>query len=165
MAITSVSKQILGLIAWLGVTFAAAFVAAIASAKAGAFYQELVRPGWAPPGYLFAPVWSVLYFLMAIAAWLVWREQGLSSSIAALGLFLAQLLANALWSWLFFQWHRGALAFAEILVLWALILGTVIAFWHIQPIAGVILLPYLAWVTFATALTYATWKLNPHLLA
>ena len=102
---------------------------------------------------------------MGIAAWLVWRERGFHSSGAALWLFLVQLVVNALWTWLFFQWHRGALAFAEIFILWILILGTIFTFWRIRPIAGALLLPYLAWVTFATALTYAIWKRNPHILA
>jgi tryptophan-rich sensory protein len=80
-------------------------------------------------------------------------------------LFLLQLAANALWTWLFFAWRRGALAFGEILVLWALILGTVVAFRRVRPVAGALLLPYLAWVTFAAALTCAVWRANPALLA
>jgi tryptophan-rich sensory protein len=159
------SRQILGLASWLGITFAAAVLGAIASAKAGAFYQELARPGWAPPAALFAPVWSLLYLLMGIAAWLIWREQGFRGARIALGSYLIQLFANALWTWLFFQWRLGAIALAEILLLWAMILATVVAFWRIRPFAAVLLLPYWAWVTFAAALTYATWKLNPHLLA
>ncbi len=165
MPTTPLPKQVIGLLAWLGVTFVSALLGAIASVNAGAFYQHLARPAWAPPAFLFGPVWSVLYLLMGIAAWLVWRERGFHSSGAALWLFLVQLAANALWTWLFFQWHRGALAFAEIIFLWAIILGTIFTFWRIRPIAGALLLPYLAWVTFATALTYAIWKRNPHILA
>jgi tryptophan-rich sensory protein len=82
----------------------------------------------------------------------------------ALSIFLIQLAANALWTWLFFVWHQGAFALLEILVLWALILTTVLAFWRIRPWAGALLLPYLAWVAFASALTWAVWKGNPHLL-
>ena len=102
---------------------------------------------------------------MGIAAWLVWREHGFRKASTALSLFLIQLAANALWTWLFFVWHLGALAFGEILILWALILSTVVAFWRLRPIAGALLLPYLAWVTFACALTYAVWRRNPQLLA
>ena len=102
---------------------------------------------------------------MGFAAWLVWRVGGFAPARIALTLFLAQLAANALWTWLFFAWQEGALAFAEILLLWALIVCTVVAFWRVRPLAGALLLPYLAWVTFATALTFATWQLNPQLLS
>lgn len=158
------TKQILGLLAWLAISFSAAAVGGLASADAATFYRDLARPGWAPPGWLFAPVWSLLYLLMGIAAWLVWRVRGFRNASFALSLFLVQLGANALWTWLFFVWHRGAFAFAEILVLWLLILGTVIAFWRVRRLAGALLLPYLGWVTFASALTYAIWKRNPGLL-
>ncbi len=102
---------------------------------------------------------------MGIAAWLVWREQGFHKARGALSLFLIQLAANALWTWLFFTWRLGALAFAEILVLWVLISCTIVAFWRVRPIAGALLLPYLAWVTLASALIYSVWKRNPGLLS
>lgn len=159
------SKQALGLLGWLAISFAAAAIGGVASANAGEFYHALTRPAWAPPAWLFGPVWSVLYLLMGTAAWLVWRKQGFRGAGMALWLFLIQLAVNALWTWLFFVWHQGALAFIEIVILWALILATIVAFWRVQPLAGILLLPYLAWVTFASALTYATWRLNPQLLA
>jgi translocator protein len=165
MALSSMPRQLLGLLAWLGVSFAAAALGGFASANAGDFYQELTRPGWAPPAWLFAPAWTLLYFLMGIAAWLVWREHGFRKARVALSLFLIQLAVNALWSWLFFVWKLGALAFAEVLILWVLILCTVVAFWRVRPLAAGLLLPYLAWVTFASALTYAVWQSNPALLA
>jgi translocator protein len=157
-------SQLAGLAGWLLLTFAAAALGAVASAQAGAFYQQLVRPEWAPPGWLFGPVWTALYLMMAVAAWMVWREHGFRRAGPALTLFVLQLAANALWTWLFFVWHRGALAFAEILLLWALIAATLIAFRRLQVIAALLLLPYLAWVGFAAALTYATWQLNPGIL-
>ena len=157
-------KQLLGLLAWLGLSFAAAAVGAVASAQAGAFYQQLARPGWAPPGWLFAPVWTALYFMMGVAAWLVWQARGAPAAANALRLFLAQLAVNALWSWLFFAWHQGAWAFAEIAILWALIVGTIISFWRVSPSAGFLLLPYLAWVSFAAILCFNLWQLNPRLL-
>lgn len=160
----AVSKQILGLAGWLLLSFAAAGIGAVASANAGEFYQQLARPDWAPPGWLFGPVWSVLYLLMGIAAWLVWRERGFGHARAALILFLVQLAANALWTWLFFSWQLGALALIEILILMLLIVATMVAFWRIRPLAGALLIPYLAWVTFAVALTFATWRLNPQIL-
>jgi benzodiazapine receptor len=159
------SRQALCLVGWLMVTFVAAASGAIASANAGPFYQQLARPEWAPPAWLFGPVWTVLYILIAVDAWLVWRIGGFHVARTALSLFIVQLVANALWTWLFFVWREGALAFIEIIVLWALILCTLVAFWRTRPLAGILLLPYLAWVTFASALSFTIWKLNPLLLA
>ena len=122
------------------------------------------RPEWAPPSSVFGPVWTVLYALMGIAAWLVWRERHTPGSRRALLLFGAQLVLNTLWSWLFFAWHQGGLAFLDIVVLWLLIVLTIVAFWRIRPLAGALLLPYLAWVTYAAALNLAVWRLNPQLL-
>lgn len=133
----------------------------MASRDAGEFYLSLNRPDWAPPAWVFAPVWTVLYFLQGVAAWMVWRVRGWSGALA---LFCVQLALNALWTWIFFAWREGALAFAEIVVLWALIVATVIAFWRVRALAGVLLVPYLLWVTFAAALTYAVWTLNPQVL-
>jgi tryptophan-rich sensory protein len=158
-------KQLAGLIAWLALSFAAAAVGGVASANAGDFYLQLARPAWAPPAWLFAPVWTALYLLMGVAAWQVWRERGFRQAPIALSLFLLQLALNALWTWIFFAWRLGAVAFAEILVLWILILCTLVAFWRVRPVAGALLIPYLAWVTLATALTYAVWQRNPTLLA
>ncbi len=164
MARPSPSRQILGLLGWLILCFAAAAVGAVASAGAGAFYEQLVRPSWAPPGWLFAPVWTVLYVLMSVAAWLVWRVHGLREGRAALALFVVQLGANALWTWLFFVWRQGGLAFAEVIVLGCLIVATVASFRRRNALAAALLLPYLAWVMFAAVLTFSTWRLNPHLL-
>jgi benzodiazapine receptor len=136
----------------------------VASASAAGFYQSLSRPDWAPPSWLFGPVWTVLYVMIGVAAWIVWRERGFAGARFALSLFLIQLVANALWTWIFFAWRRGALAFAEIIVLWILIVVTMLLFWRIRRIAGALFVPYLAWVTFASALTYCVWKLNPDLL-
>lgn len=157
-------RQVLGLLGWLLAVFAAAAIGGFASASAGEFYRELVRPAWAPPGWLFGPVWSLLYALMGLSAWLVWRARGFAGARSALLLFIAQLAANALWTWLFFVWRQGALAFAEILLLWLLIVAVIAGFWRISKLAAALLLPYLAWVSFATALTLATWQLNRTLL-
>lgn len=155
------ARQVLGLAGWLLVTFIAAAIGAAASIDAGPFYAQLARPEWAPPSSVFGPVWTALYVLMGVAAWLVWRVDGFRAARAALTLFLIQLSANALWSWLFFGWHRGALAFADILLLWVLIVLTLVAFWRARALAGALLVPYLLWVSFAAALNYAVWKLNP----
>ncbi len=158
------AKQMVGLLGWLVFSFAASAIGALASVRAATFYQQLAQPVWAPPSSVFGRVWSVLYALMGIAAWLVWREGGWRAQRAALTLFVGQLAVNALWSWLFFAWHRGATAFADIVLLWLLLLFTISAFWRVRPLAGALLLPYLAWVTFAAALNYAVWQLNPQAL-
>ena len=158
------NRQLLGLAGWLVASFIAAAIGAAASIQAGAFYARLVRPDWAPPANVFGPVWTVLYLLMGLAAWLVWREGGFRARRLALSLFLVQLAVNALWSWLFFGWHLGALAFADIVLLWGLLVATLVAFWRVRPVAGALLVPYLLWVSFATALSYSVWQHNPQLL-
>ena len=160
MAYGSFRRQSLGLAGWLLATFAAGGVGAIASARAGVFYGQLVQPAWAPPAWLFGPVWSVLYLLMAVAAWLVWRKHGFQRASTALSLFVCQLFANALWTWLFFGMNRGALSLAEIAVLWLLIVTTIAAFWPLQRAAALMLAPYLAWVSFASCLNWSIVHLN-----
>src|SRR5512137_1389084 len=162
MASRSLSSQLVGLLAWLLVAFAAGAVGAVASVDAASFYAQLSKPSWAPPASVFGPVWSALYVLMGISAWLVWRSPGRKG--VALGLFVAQLAANALWSWMFFAWHRGALAAVEVLVLLALIVATGVAFWRTSRLAALLLAPYLLWVSFASVLTWTLWRNNPGLL-
>ncbi len=157
-------RQLTGLAGWLLVSFAAAAAGAVASIEARAFYAQLQRPDWAPPSWLFGPVWSALYILMGVSAWLVWRTGGFKAARSSLVLFLVQLAFNALWSWLFFAWHQGAMAFVEVLLLWVLIAATVASFWRRNAPAGILMLPYLAWVSFAAALTFTVWRLNPGLL-
>ncbi|MGE5318600.1 MAG: TspO/MBR family protein [Hyphomicrobiaceae bacterium] len=157
-------SQAIGLAVALCITFLAATAGGIASVNAGSFYAQLVKPAWAPPGWLFGPVWSALYILMAFAAWLVWRAAGLPQAKRALLLFAAQLVANALWSWLFFAWRLGASAFADVVALWILVAATLMSFWRVQRLAAVLLAPYLAWITFAAVLTLAVWRRNPQLL-
>jgi len=154
-----------GLLMWIAVCFLAAAIGASASVQAGAFYAELVRPDWAPPAALFGPVWTLLYAMMAVAAWLVWMRRDSRPVRLALAFFVTQLALNALWSWLFFGWQLGALAFLDIVVLWVMIAITLVLFWRIRPLAGWLLVPYLAWVTFAAVLNYRIWRLNPSLLA
>lgn len=157
-------RQALALVAALSITFLAATAGGIASVNATSFYAQLVKPSWAPPGWVFGPVWLVLYTLMAFAVWLAWRAVGFTQAKVAVLLFLVQLIANALWSWLFFAWRFGALALVDVIALWALLAATLAAFWRIQRLAAILLVPYLAWVTFAAALTRAVWHLNPALL-
>lgn len=160
----SAAKQGLGLGGWLLASFVTGGIGSVASINAAGFYRELTQPAWAPPAWLFGPVWSVLFVLMGVSAWLVWRTHGFRGAGAALQLYAAQLVANALWSWLFFAWQQGGLALAEIAVLWLLILVTILTFWRLHRPAALLLVPYLAWVSFAAALNFALWRLNPAVL-
>jgi tryptophan-rich sensory protein len=145
----------------LVVTGAAASLGAIASIDAANFYATLDKPAWAPPPGIFGPVWTVLYVLMAVAAWLVWRTAGFRAARIPLALYVVQLALNALWTWLFFRWHSGRWAFFEINALWLVLLFTFVSFWRTHRLAGRLLVPYWAWITFAAALTYAVWQRNP----
>lgn len=148
----------------LAAVFATAAIGAKASANAATFYAQLDRPAWAPPAAVFGPVWTLLFLLMAVAAWLVWRVHGDARVRPALTLFGIHLVANGLWSWLFFAWRLGAVASIEVVVLWILIALTTVSFWRIRPWAGVLLLPYLMWVGYAAALTMTLWQRNPEVL-
>ena len=121
---------------------------------------RLKKPSWNPPGWIFAPVWIALYILMAVAAWLTWKRGGFVGQRPALLLFLLQLFFNALWSWLFFGRHQPALAFVDILLLWLCLLATTVAFWKVNVVAGLLLVPYLLWASFAAGLNFALWRLN-----
>jgi tryptophan-rich sensory protein len=153
----------LALLVSVGVTSAAAAIAARSSVTSAAFYAQLDKPAWAPPPWLFGPVWSVLYLLMALAAWRTWRAAG-TSARGALALYGAQLVLNALWTWLFFERHVGLWATIEVALLWAAILATLLAFRRHDRPAALLLAPYLAWVSFASALTVSVWQRNPALL-
>lgn len=150
-----------GAVAIVLCTVATAVIGGLASARAGDFYGALQRPAWAPPAWVFGPVWTVLYVLMAVAAWLVWRVRARRGARHALILYGLQLALNALWPWLFFAWRRGALAFAEVVLLLGVVGATVFAFARVRRRAAALLVPYLLWVAFASALTLAVWRLNP----
>jgi len=156
--------QILGLIVWFVISFAASAIGAVASIQASSFYGQLTQPAWAPPASVFGPVWTILYAFMAVAAWLVWRSGGFRANCTALTFFLVQLAVNGLWSWLFFTWHLGAIALADIAVLWLLVVGTMATFWRVSKPAAALLLPYLLWISFAAALNFSVWQLNPQVL-
>lgn len=154
----TIIESILGAIGWLALTFGAAWLGS--RFLPDEWYKNLKKPGWNPPNKIFVPVWSVLYLLMAAAAWLVWRDFGFSKALFPLVLFIAQLLLNAAWTWTFFGLHRPGTALTDILVLWVFILLTLTLFWQFEPIAGAPLIPYLAWVTFATYLNLTIWLMN-----
>ncbi len=150
--------NLLGLAAWLAASLAAGWVGS--RFLPGAWYEALAKPAWTPPNGVFAPVWTALYLLMGTAAWLVWRRAGFAGASAALALFVAQLALNALWSYLFFGAHRIGAALIEVLVLWAVILIVAVLFWRQTRIAGLLMLPYLIWTGFASALNLALWRMN-----
>ena len=145
-------------------TLAAAVLGGLASADAREFYAALDLPAWAPPGGVFGPVWTLLYIGMAVSACLYWKAAGWPAARRGMLLFVLQLAANALWSWLFFAWHLGAWAFADVVLLWCLIVANCWVFFRVHRLAGWLLVPYLAWVSFAAALTWAVWQRNPALL-
>jgi translocator protein len=155
----SPARLALALAGWLVVTFAAAAMGGFF--LPGEWYARLQKPAWNPPNWIFGPVWTALYTIMAAAAWLVWKRGGFAGQRAALSLFLLQLLFNALWSPLFFGLHNPGLAFADLVLLWLALLAAAAAFWKTRWVAGALLLPYVAWVTFAGALNFAVWRLNP----
>lgn len=131
----------------------------LASADAAGDYGKLAQPGWAPPSYLFGPVWSALYLLMAVAAWLVWRvdPRWRNPAIIAYGV---QLVLNLLWSPLFFGLGWRGLALIDIVLLDLAVAVTITLFWRIHRPAAAMMVPYLAWILFATALNYSVWSLN-----
>lgn len=127
----------------------------------GDWYASLAKPSWTPPGWLFGPVWTVLYAMMGVAAWRLWRARGRTPGAGrALVLFGAQLACNFAWTPVFFGMRAPGASLAVIVVLWALIAATIAASWRVDRAAGVLLMPYLAWVSFATALNAAIWRLN-----
>lgn len=152
------ARNALALLGWLALCFGAAAVGA--RFLPGEWYAQLVKPSWNPPNWVFGPVWTTLYAMMAIAAWRVWQRGGWMRQRGPLGWFLLQLGFNAAWSYLFFGKQQIFLAFIDIVALWTALLLTLLAFWRVRPVSGLLLVPYLAWVTFATALNFALWRLN-----
>jgi benzodiazapine receptor len=146
-----------GILFWVALSFAAAWVGSRFSP--GDWYVHLAKPAFNPPAWIFAPVWTLLYLLMGVAAWLVWREGGMAAG-KALALFLAQLALNAAWSWLFFGLHHIGWALVDLVALWLAIGATLLAFWAHRPLAGLLMVPYLLWVSFAALLNVQIWRLN-----
>jgi len=160
-AITDPLNQVLGLVVSFVGTFAAAAVGIRSTmSSVNTWYVQLRKPGWVPSGRTIGLVWTILYVLMAVSAWLVWRELGFDAWIP-LVLFAVQLVLNSLWSILFFGRRDPRSAFLEIWVLWAAILATLVSFWIATALAGLLLVPYLAWVTFAGNLNRIVVRMNP----
>lgn len=124
------------------------------------WYQTLKKPSGTPPNWVFGPVWTGLYILMALAAWLVWRKGGFGPNAMPLGLFAIQLLLNIAWSGIFFGLQRAGLTFIEVAALWIMILAAALAFKRVSLPAFLLMIPYLAWVSYASWLNFWIWWLN-----
>jgi tryptophan-rich sensory protein len=152
------SRDALGLATFLALAFGVLVAGGVAASRGIVdWYPALEKPGFTPPGWVFGPVWTLLYPLVALAGWRVWRER---RSDAATLLFLLQLALNAAWPWLFFAWRRLDLAFLDCALLLALALATMAASWRVHRGAALLFAPYVAWLGFATVLTQRVWQLN-----
>ncbi len=155
------SKQLIALVIFLALCFGAAAIGGLITAKSvNTWYTTINKPVWTPPNWLFGPVWSLLYLMMAISGWLVWRNGGWEQNSFIMILFIAQLVLNVGWSGLFFGLRLPGWAVLELLVLWGMILWYTLASIKVVPLAGILFIPYLLWVTFAGALNIAVWRLN-----
>lgn len=152
-------RRFAALAGWLALCLAAAGTGYFVTMDG--WYAGLTKPSWQPPPWIFAPVWTALYVMMAVAAWLVWQEGGWRRQRAPLTLFCIQWLLNALWTPLFFGLRRPDLALADILLLWLVIAATIVSFRRVRATAAVLLVPYLAWITFAALLNASIRSLNP----
>jgi len=141
---------------------AACFLAALTGAlfRPGDWYEQLAKPSWRPPNWLFAPVWTVLYVTIAVSGWLVWREAGFAGAALPLAIYALQLGLNAAWTPLFFGLRQPGWAFFEICLLWPAVLWTTLRFGRIRPLAGYLLVPYVLWVSFALVLNGTIWLMN-----
>jgi benzodiazapine receptor len=140
------------------------FLALVAAASAtgalyepGPFYAALAKPAWTPPDWIFAPAWAILYVMIALAGWIVWRAQGLG---AALWVWLVQLCLNAAWPWLMFGRKQIDMAMIDVTAMWLVIVAFIVVAWPVRRSASLLFVPYLAWVSFAAALNFAVLRLN-----
>jgi translocator protein len=154
----------MSLLAWIVGTSVAAVSGAVTASSARGFYAELDKARWAPPAWLFGPAWTILYVLMAVAAWRIWRAYGFDGARTELTWYAIQLVLNAAWSWFFFVKRSGRLATIEVLALLAAVVTTMLLFGQRDRTAGLLFVPYVSWVSFATALTVSVWRRNPALL-
>ena len=147
---------------WMFFFFVAVCFLAAASGgifRPGPWYDALAKPWWRPPQWLFAPAWSILYFCIAVSGWMIWRKAGLAPGL--FGIYFISLCFNAAWSAFFFGLRRMDLAFADVLLLWLSIAATIVVFYPVERRAALLLLPYLGWVSFASALNFTIWRMNP----
>ena len=154
-------RQTLGLIVSIVVCLGVAGLGGLVTdPQVSDWYAQLAKPKWTPPDWVFGPVWTVLYICMAVSVWLIWRQGGSATAKVPMALFVAQLVLNSLWSILFFGFQQPGIAAIEIVLMWAAILATIVAFWNRSTSASLLLVPYLAWVTFAVLLNWTIWRMN-----
>lgn len=151
-------QQIAGLAGWLGLSFAVAWFGS--QFEPGSWYSTLDKPPWTPPGWVFGVAWSILYTVMAVAAWLVWRRGGLGANRLPLGAYGIQMLFNALWSWLFFGLHQPGWALLDLVLLLLALTATVVFFWWRSTTAAILLSPYYLWILLAVSLNAWIWGYN-----
>ncbi|MBY0450112.1 MAG: tryptophan-rich sensory protein [Cyanobacteria bacterium] len=152
----------LGLVLFISLSFLVGLSGKFATQPALTYwYPSLMKPDWTPPGWLFGPAWTVLYILMSVSAWLIWRKDGFTEADKpAWTLYFSQLLLNGAWSFIFFGAHQIALALLDISLLWLCLIATGVAFWQRNLLSGILLLPYIGWVFFAALVNGAIWFLN-----
>jgi benzodiazapine receptor len=157
----TVARQVVCLVGAIVACFVVAGVGgALTNTSLGDWYPALTKPAWTPPDWIFGPVWTLLYLMMAVAVWLVWRASGWPRASGAIGLFAGQLALNLAWSGVFFGLRSPGWAALEIVFLWLAIAATAVAFRRHSRLAAALLLPYLAWTTFAGGLNWAIFWLN-----
>jgi tryptophan-rich sensory protein len=144
---------------FVGINFAAATSGGIFAPDD--WYRRLRKPSWQPPDWLFAPAWTILYILIAVAGWRVWQRVEPGAALLPMALYGIQIVLNAAWSWLFFGLKRMRWALWECLAMWVAIAAMIAVFVPIDPVSGLLLAPYLAWVSFAAFLNWTILKLNP----
>ena len=157
----SQGRSIAGLLVFLVICLGVGGLGGIATApEIKGWYATLTKPSWNPPNWIFGPMWTTLFVMMAVSAWLVWKRPGIKLNSLPMILFAIQLVLNSAWSWIFFNLHMIGAAFAELCVLWVAIAVTMYIFFKHSKLAGGLMIPYLAWVTFAGCLNFAIWRLN-----
>jgi tryptophan-rich sensory protein len=154
----SKKQKIIGFIGWSFLCFGVAWAASLATP--GEWYASLEKPPFNPPDWVFGLIWTILYALMAVAAWLVWKKKGFLRANIPMTLFFLQLGLNGVWPWLFFGFKLPGWAFLDIVVLWFALLLTLASFWIESPAAGALLVPYLAWISYAAVINYIIWRIN-----
>jgi tryptophan-rich sensory protein len=152
------SKKIIGLIGWIVICSLAGIFGA--QFEPGTWYESLQKPSWTPPNWVFPVIWPILYIMMGISAWLMWKMKEVSIRSTEFTWFFVQLILNALWSWVFFGMHLISTGLAEVFLLWISLVFTILLFWNKNRTAGLLLIPYLLWISYASALNFAIWQLN-----
>jgi len=155
------TRDLLGLAAFIALCLGISALGGwVTAGSVGSWYATLAKPAFNPPAWVFAPVWTALYLMIAVAGWRVWRRRGLAGARAAMSAYAVQLALNLGWSILFFGGRMIGVALAEIALLLAAIVVNAALFWRVERAAALLLLPYAAWVAFATVLNAALWRLN-----